>query len=188
MGHGLRASRRWSPERVRAAAAVAPAPGSDSLQRRCRRAEAEMLGADVAVAERARVCAPTPNPATQLMHRLDVEPAAISESLQCWLGAGTPAIDPAALETLGIDYDRVVGRLEQTFGAGALEHPHRRPRHMPPRQTCARLRRRPRRGQQPPRRPPAARHTPPLRQRRLPRPRTARHYVRGRERAMESDG
>jgi ATP-dependent Clp protease ATP-binding subunit ClpA len=65
-----------------------------------------------------------PNPATRLMRRLDVEPAAISESLQCWLGAGTPAIDPAALATLGIDYDTVVGRLEQTFGAGALERTH----------------------------------------------------------------
>ena len=62
-----------------------------------------------------------PNPATQLIRRLDVEPAAVSASLRCWLEPGQPTIDPAALATLGIDYDIVIDRLEQSFGAGALE-------------------------------------------------------------------
>ena len=39
-------------------------------------------------------------------------------------GEGEPTIDPAALATLGIDYDAVIGRLEQTFGAGARERTH----------------------------------------------------------------
>ena len=65
-----------------------------------------------------------PNPATGILRRLDVEPAAVSDGLQPWLGEGRAAIDPAALAMLGIDYDAVVGRLEQTFGAGALERTH----------------------------------------------------------------
>jgi ATP-dependent Clp protease ATP-binding subunit ClpA len=62
-----------------------------------------------------------PNPATRLLRRLDIEPADVFDALQCELGPGRPAIDPAALATLGIDYDAVVDRLEKTFGAGALE-------------------------------------------------------------------
>jgi len=62
-----------------------------------------------------------PNAATGLLRRLGIEPAAVAEALQRRLGQGRPAIDPTALATLGIDYDAVVERLEQTFGAGALE-------------------------------------------------------------------
>ena len=65
-----------------------------------------------------------PNPATQLIRRLDVEPAAVSGALRCWLEPGEPPIDPVALATLGVDYDTVVGRLEETFGEGALERTH----------------------------------------------------------------
>ena len=37
---------------------------------------------------------------------------------------GEPIIDPAALAQLGIDYDAVVGRFEETFGVGALDDTH----------------------------------------------------------------
>jgi ATP-dependent Clp protease ATP-binding subunit ClpA len=62
-----------------------------------------------------------PGRATDLLRRLDVDPASVLDALGCRLQAGRPAIDAAALATLGIDYDAVVSRLEETFGAGALE-------------------------------------------------------------------
>jgi len=62
-----------------------------------------------------------PGRATGLLRRLDVDPRSVLDALACWLGDGRPAIDAAALATLGIDYDAVVRSLEETFGAGALE-------------------------------------------------------------------
>ena len=62
-----------------------------------------------------------PNTATHLLRRLDVQPAAVSTTLACWLEERQAAIDPAALAALGIDYDAVVSHLEETFGSGALE-------------------------------------------------------------------
>jgi ATP-dependent Clp protease ATP-binding subunit ClpA len=58
-----------------------------------------------------------------LLARLDVDPGAVERALAPWLGAapGGTSIDPAALATLGIDFDAVRARLEQTFGPGALE-------------------------------------------------------------------
>jgi ATP-dependent Clp protease ATP-binding subunit ClpA len=58
-----------------------------------------------------------------LLRRLSVAPAAIEETLACWLCGGGPTgkIDPEALAALGIDFEAVRERLEQTFGAGALE-------------------------------------------------------------------
>jgi ATP-dependent Clp protease ATP-binding subunit ClpA len=44
-----------------------------------------------------------PNAATHVLRRLDVQPAAVADALQCWLGDGQPTIDPTALATLGID-------------------------------------------------------------------------------------
>ena len=65
-----------------------------------------------------------PNAATGLLRRLDVHPAGVADALHDRLGEGQPTIDPTALATLGIDYDAVVGRLEHTFGPGALERAH----------------------------------------------------------------
>ncbi len=61
--------------------------------------------------------------ATRLLGRLDVSPEAVEAALACWLVETTPAakIDPQALAELGIDFDMVRERLEQTFGPGALE-------------------------------------------------------------------
>jgi ATP-dependent Clp protease ATP-binding subunit ClpA len=62
--------------------------------------------------------------ATRLLGRLGVSPEAVESALACWLvEATTPAakIDPQALAELGIDFDVVRKRLEQTFGPGALE-------------------------------------------------------------------
>jgi ATP-dependent Clp protease ATP-binding subunit ClpA len=55
---------------------------------------------------------------------LGVSSEAVEGALECWLGDGTPKIDPDALSTLGIDFDIVLERLEQTFGPGALERTH----------------------------------------------------------------
>ena len=65
-----------------------------------------------------------PNAATGLLRRLGVHPAVVGDALHARLGEGQPIIDPTALATLGIDYDAVVGRLEHTFGPGALERAH----------------------------------------------------------------
>jgi len=61
--------------------------------------------------------------ATQLLARLSVSSGAVERALACWLGRTEPStkIDPAALATLGIDFDAVRERVEQTFGPGALE-------------------------------------------------------------------
>ena len=61
--------------------------------------------------------------ATQLLAELDVTAAEVAHGLSCWLEDASPAarIDPQALATLGIDFDAVRDRLEQSFGAGALE-------------------------------------------------------------------
>src|SRR5262249_29770219 len=51
-------------------------------------------------------------------------------ALAGWLGASgppgisEPKIDADALAALGIDFDAVRERLEETFGPGALEHAH----------------------------------------------------------------
>jgi ATP-dependent Clp protease ATP-binding subunit ClpA len=62
--------------------------------------------------------------ATQILERLGAGPDAVDQALQCWRVRGTPTIDPHALATLGIDFDSVRDRLEQTFGPGALERTH----------------------------------------------------------------
>jgi hypothetical protein len=61
--------------------------------------------------------------ATRLLGRLGVIPEAVEAALASWLVEATPAagIDPQALAELGIDFDMVRKRLEQTFGPGALE-------------------------------------------------------------------
>jgi len=61
--------------------------------------------------------------AVRLLSRLSIQAAAVEEALACWLPASTAAarIDPEALASLGIDFDAVRERLEQTFGPGALE-------------------------------------------------------------------
>ena len=63
------------------------------------------------------------SPVVPLLARLDVDPGAVQRALAPWLGAAPEAakIDPAALATLGIDFDAVRASLEQTFGPGALE-------------------------------------------------------------------
>ena len=59
--------------------------------------------------------------ATRVLHELGVPSEAVETALSPWLGCGTPRIDPTALATLGIDFDLVLERLEETFGPGALE-------------------------------------------------------------------
>lgn len=66
--------------------------------------------------------------AARVLQQVDVPPQQVEEALASWLGArgppGTsrPKIDPDALAALGIDFETVRERLEETFGPGALEH------------------------------------------------------------------
>jgi ATP-dependent Clp protease ATP-binding subunit ClpA len=62
--------------------------------------------------------------AARVLAQLQVAPEEVERSLACWLEGGGPLgakIDSEALATLGIDFDAVRQRLEQTFGPGALE-------------------------------------------------------------------
>src|SRR5436190_5704147 len=61
--------------------------------------------------------------ATRLLADLGVTTDAVERALAAWLKDTTapPTIDPNALATLGIDFEEVRERLEQTFGPGALE-------------------------------------------------------------------
>jgi ATP-dependent Clp protease ATP-binding subunit ClpA len=61
--------------------------------------------------------------ATRLLTQLGVTTEAVERALACWLPDASPAakIDPQALATLGIDFETVRERLDQTFGPGALE-------------------------------------------------------------------
>ena len=61
--------------------------------------------------------------ATRLLTELGVTTDAVERALACWLedSAAAATIDPNALATLGIDFEEVRERLEQTFGPGALE-------------------------------------------------------------------
>jgi len=61
--------------------------------------------------------------ATRLLAHLGVTAEAVERRLACWLEDTSPAarIDPQALATLGIDFDSVRERLEESFGPGALE-------------------------------------------------------------------
>lgn len=60
--------------------------------------------------------------ATAVLRRLDVSADAVQDALACSLGTSRRNIDPEALAALGIDFDTVRERLEQTFGPGALDH------------------------------------------------------------------
>jgi ATP-dependent Clp protease ATP-binding subunit ClpA len=64
--------------------------------------------------------------ATRALARLGVSAGALEAALACWLVEAAPPakIDPQALAELGIDFDAVRERLEQTFGPGALERSH----------------------------------------------------------------
>jgi ATP-dependent Clp protease ATP-binding subunit ClpA len=61
--------------------------------------------------------------AARLLAQLGVSPATVERGLAYWLEDASPAarIDPEALASLGIDFDAVRERLDQTFGPGALE-------------------------------------------------------------------
>jgi ATP-dependent Clp protease ATP-binding subunit ClpA len=59
--------------------------------------------------------------ATAILRQLGVAAEAAVQALDPWLGGGKPRIDPEALATLGIDFDAVRERIEQSFGPGALE-------------------------------------------------------------------
>ena len=61
--------------------------------------------------------------ATRLLSRLGLESEAVEQALACWLPDrwATAKIDPQALATLGIDFDTVRERLDESFGPGALE-------------------------------------------------------------------
>ncbi len=59
--------------------------------------------------------------ATKVLGQLGVTPEAVEEELRPCLGVAAPRIDPDALAALGIDFDAVRERLEQSFGSGALE-------------------------------------------------------------------
>jgi hypothetical protein len=99
------------------------------------------------------------SPILPLLARLDVDPAAVERALAPWLGggAGGAMIDPEALATLGIDFDEVRTRLEQTFGPGALERSHASCLGVAPRLKLAHARPRLRRRTTAPRRARAAR-------------------------------
>jgi ATP-dependent Clp protease ATP-binding subunit ClpA len=60
--------------------------------------------------------------ATMVLQQLGVTADAVEEALSSCIGAGASRIDPDALATLGIDFEAVRQRLEETFGPGALEH------------------------------------------------------------------
>jgi ATP-dependent Clp protease ATP-binding subunit ClpA len=66
------------------------------------------------------------SPALRVLARLGVSAGAVEAALACWLPPVTrPAkIDAQALAELGIDFEAVRERLEQTFGPGALERTH----------------------------------------------------------------
>jgi ATP-dependent Clp protease ATP-binding subunit ClpA len=59
--------------------------------------------------------------ATAILRELGVSPDAVEERLRCWLSTTQPKIDPDALAALGIDFELVRERLEESFGPGALE-------------------------------------------------------------------
>jgi ATP-dependent Clp protease ATP-binding subunit ClpA len=61
--------------------------------------------------------------ATRLLAALGVSTDAVERALACWPedSTATATIDPTALATLGIDFEEVRERLEETFGPGALE-------------------------------------------------------------------
>jgi ATP-dependent Clp protease ATP-binding subunit ClpA len=61
--------------------------------------------------------------ATRLLTQVGVTNEAVERALACWLPEASPRakIDPTALARLGMDFDEVRERLEQTFGPGALE-------------------------------------------------------------------
>jgi ATP-dependent Clp protease ATP-binding subunit ClpA len=61
--------------------------------------------------------------ANGMLARLGVGSAAVEQALACWLPGTSPSakIDPQALATLGIDFDTVRERLDESFGPGALE-------------------------------------------------------------------
>lgn len=59
--------------------------------------------------------------ATAVLRQLGVSAAAVEEALSPCIGWGQARIDPEALAALGIDFQTVRERLEQEFGADALE-------------------------------------------------------------------
>lgn len=59
--------------------------------------------------------------ATTVLRQLGVSADAVEEELSPCLGGLAPRIDPEALAALGIDFETVRERLEQSFGPGALE-------------------------------------------------------------------
>jgi ATP-dependent Clp protease ATP-binding subunit ClpA len=59
--------------------------------------------------------------ATAVLRQLGVAADAVEKTLACWLGTSKPRIDPEALAALGIDFETVRERLEEAFGAGALQ-------------------------------------------------------------------
>jgi len=60
--------------------------------------------------------------ATAVLRQLGASADAVDGALASWLGISMrPKIDPDALAALGIDFEAVRVRLEETFGPGALE-------------------------------------------------------------------
>jgi ATP-dependent Clp protease ATP-binding subunit ClpA len=59
--------------------------------------------------------------ATRVLEQLGVGAQVAKEALEPCLAGGTPKIDSTALATIGIDFEAVRERLEETFGPGALE-------------------------------------------------------------------
>jgi ATP-dependent Clp protease ATP-binding subunit ClpA len=62
-----------------------------------------------------------PGGATAVLRELGVSADAVEERLRYWLSTTQPKIDPDALAALGIDFELVRERLEESFGPGALE-------------------------------------------------------------------
>jgi ATP-dependent Clp protease ATP-binding subunit ClpA len=61
--------------------------------------------------------------ATAVLRQLGVGTDAVEKTLASWLGTSKPRIDPEALAALGIDFEAVRERLEETFGPARSNKP-----------------------------------------------------------------
>jgi ATP-dependent Clp protease ATP-binding subunit ClpA len=59
--------------------------------------------------------------AGRILSRLGVSPSSVEDALASAVKPSRPRIDPSAVASLGIDFETVRERLEETFGPGALE-------------------------------------------------------------------
>lgn len=80
------------------------------------------------------ILAGSENPATRALHRLGIEREAVEQRTQ-----GLGSADAQALEAIGVDLDAVRGRVEASFGPGALDRTRRRRPRFPGRRGAGHL-------------------------------------------------